>query len=655
MRKSLKAAMLLTLPAAIILASCGKGQTSDIKADPLTIKKVAEFSGDYSKFFASSGYGNGEPFNVEWNANDAQVKDDGLLHLSIHKNAEGREYPYLGGEFRSKEFYGYGDFATRMKPSKTTGTASTFFLYTGEWDSETLHPSTGEGDTKNPGNAEGVHDEIDIEFLGKDTTKVQFNYFTSGKGEHEYLYDLGFDASLEYHTYGFRWEKEAITWFVDDKPVYRVTDNIPSHPGRIITNYWAGTEKAKNWMGEFKYENVGEATYQWHSATGEAKETHKVPVIPSSESSQEGEWDGKEPVDITVLNADAEYTTAVAEDKKSVEVTYDNVAPSSYKCVILDIPEDSRATSKVSLELENKGEAPVQIRVDVNAATTHGANNITAINTSASFNGAGVYTDVDWGGSKFDIAAGAKGTAIIDYEGSPVNLLFMIDSSIYQDGATKHEGDIVISNIKFGGEGVVPVESSESSQPVESSEGSEPVESSEGSEPVESSEGSEPVEPSEEQESFEFDLAAADEAYTVNVSEDKKSASVSYTAVQGQTYKNVTFNLPAKNEESGKVTLDLKNPGTDPVAVRIDVNAATTHGDNNITAINTKATFNDAEVYTDLSWGGSNTSIAGGVSGTFVIEYTGDAVTLQFMIDSFVYGDTAIHAGALELSNLFLE
>lgn len=38
-------------------------------------------------------------------------------------------------------------------------------------------------------------DEIDVEVLGKDTTKVQFNYYTNGTGNHEYLYDLGFDAS----------------------------------------------------------------------------------------------------------------------------------------------------------------------------------------------------------------------------------------------------------------------------------------------------------------------------------------------------------------------------------------------------------------------------------------------------------------------------
>jgi UDP-galactopyranose mutase len=61
--------------------------------------------------------------------------------------------------------------------------------------------------------------EIDIEFLGYDTTKVQFNYYTSGVGCHEYLYDLGFDASKAFHTYAFKWAKDSIKWYVDGKLV----------------------------------------------------------------------------------------------------------------------------------------------------------------------------------------------------------------------------------------------------------------------------------------------------------------------------------------------------------------------------------------------------------------------------------------------------
>ena len=102
-----------------------------------------------------------------------------------------------------------------MQAIKNDGVVSSFFIYTGPSDN-------------NP------WDEIDIEVLGKDTTKVQFNYFTNGVGNHEYMYDLGFDASKGYHTYGFDWQPDKITWYVDGKEVYSATTNIPSTPGKIV-------------------------------------------------------------------------------------------------------------------------------------------------------------------------------------------------------------------------------------------------------------------------------------------------------------------------------------------------------------------------------------------------------------------------------------
>lgn len=88
------------------------------------------------------------------------------------------------------------------------------------------------------------------EFLGKDTTKVQFNYFTDGKGNHEFLYDLGFDASEEFHTYGFDWQADSITWYVDGEAVYTATENIPSTPGKIMMNVWPGTG-VDGWLNAF--------------------------------------------------------------------------------------------------------------------------------------------------------------------------------------------------------------------------------------------------------------------------------------------------------------------------------------------------------------------------------------------------------------------
>lgn len=81
-------------------------------------------------------------------------------------------------------------------------------------------------------------DEIDIEFLGKDTTKVRLNWLKNRKGNHEHLCSLGFDASEASHTYGFEWRKGGIKFFVDGEQVYQAMSEVPENPGRIMVNLW---------------------------------------------------------------------------------------------------------------------------------------------------------------------------------------------------------------------------------------------------------------------------------------------------------------------------------------------------------------------------------------------------------------------------------
>ncbi len=195
-------------------------------------------------FECSDGWTNGSMFNCTWRKANVDFSDGSMkLKIDLDGNGEGA-IPYSGAEFRSKDFYGYGMYEVVMKPIKNDGVVSSFFTYTGPTD-------------QNP------WDEIDIEFLGKDTTKVQFNYYTDGKGNHEYLYDLGYDASEEFHTYGFDWQADKITWYVDGKAVYSAEKNIPSTPGKIMMNVWPG-KGVDGWLKA--YDGTTPLTAEYKSA-----------------------------------------------------------------------------------------------------------------------------------------------------------------------------------------------------------------------------------------------------------------------------------------------------------------------------------------------------------------------------------------------------
>ena len=177
---------------------------------------------------------------------------DGDMELWLKRNVDGS---VSGSEMKMWDFYGYGRYSVVMKPASVDGVNSSFFTYTGPKD-------------KNP------WDEIDIEFPGKDTTTVQFNYYHDGIGDHVYLYDLGFDASEEFHEYGYEWAPDSITWFVDGRAVYSVTDEsgdgLPAVPGHIYMNLWAGDVSVpgmKEWLGEYSGSDSATAYYKEFSYT----------------------------------------------------------------------------------------------------------------------------------------------------------------------------------------------------------------------------------------------------------------------------------------------------------------------------------------------------------------------------------------------------
>lgn len=210
----------------------------------MKINEQAHFKTSFESYDASymelrTG-ANGDMFDCIWQPDNVNFDGEGLS-LKIDRDADG----YTGGEWRTREYFHYGLYQVRMKAIKNTGVVTSFFIYTG--------PTDG---TK--------WDEIDIEFLGKDTTKVQFNYFTDGVGNHEFLYDLGFDASEEWHTYGFEWREDYITWYVDGKVVHTVTENLPSTPGKIMMNVWPGIG-VDDWLDPYDGQTPLYGYYDWIS------------------------------------------------------------------------------------------------------------------------------------------------------------------------------------------------------------------------------------------------------------------------------------------------------------------------------------------------------------------------------------------------------
>ena len=234
--------ILLVLPL-LLLTACAADNTPEN-----TVPEGGLYA-DLSKgmpegFEVSNGWSNGSMFNVTWRADNVTFENGNMqLIIDNDKTPEGG-IPYSGGEFRTTGFYGYGRYEVSMKAITNDGVVSSFFTYTGPSDN-------------NP------WDEIDVEILGKDTTKVQFNYFTNGMGNHEYMYDLGFDASEDFHTYAFEWHEDKIVWLVDGVEVRGVLDDIPVTEGKIMMNAWCGTG-VDGWLNAFDEVNMPlTAEYQW--------------------------------------------------------------------------------------------------------------------------------------------------------------------------------------------------------------------------------------------------------------------------------------------------------------------------------------------------------------------------------------------------------
>lgn len=602
----------------LMLAGCGPdGQTENLTDEPLkATTTIADWSeGEAPAVFESDGWTNGNPFNVQWTANNVAY-EKGVAKLTISDNPDGSEETfteYYGGEMRTYQYFGYGDYEVRMKPAKKAGTASTFFTCTGDYDT---NPNTGK---PNP------WDEIDIEFLGQDTTKVQFNYYVNGKGGHEYMYDLGFDASEDFHTYGFRWAEDYITWFVDGKPVYRVdateSNPMPSTAGRMLMNYWCGASAAENWMG--KYSDPGEEgpEYQWIKTSAKV-DWGEIPE-PVETEEYEGDWSKIAAEAVEFDKSDngvgTDYTITPSADNKSAKITYTKAG--NYDNVNFVVTEAAVEKNWLHLTLKNNSStATNNIRVSVIDARE---NNTYAVLNAFGFGNDNLLVTNAGEGTVLSLSPNMTMEVEIKFNGEADRIEMMFDSM--QANALDKSGDVTISDIKFDVQGELEIPET-------------PVENNNGV----TINGTKVV----------FGGNVGGQPYVINTDEKTNSMNVTYTNATNN-YNNVSADIKAIASDKNTFTATVKNNGTELVNLRVDI-VASNKVNENTSVCNLSATMDGEAVNTDLSWGGSFFAIPAGK--TVEIEVIYDTSygpsSLQFLIDTAINGDTATHAGDVTFSEM---
>lgn len=136
---------------------------------------------------------------------------------------------FSAGAIATTQRFRYGRFSAQVRPARVPGLITGIFLH-----------------------RDLPRQEIDIEFLGRDTTRMLVNvYYNPGTAgarmQFGYrgapsLIDLGFDAADDFHLYEIEWCPSVIRWLVDgrvvqERGVWNPTP-IPNRPLEFNINLW---------------------------------------------------------------------------------------------------------------------------------------------------------------------------------------------------------------------------------------------------------------------------------------------------------------------------------------------------------------------------------------------------------------------------------
>jgi beta-glucanase (GH16 family) len=143
-------------------------------------------------------------------------------------------FSYDTGEFESTQAFHWGYYEIKCKLPKGKEAWPAFWLY---------------------GEADGTNNEIDVfEFWNESNAFGKLNEKKLSRVQHATVhyhgamdgegYDLKFDGSLDFHTYGVLWMPTYIVWYTDGEPI------------RVLYRYTKRRDRKKGDVAEGRNENV---------------------------------------------------------------------------------------------------------------------------------------------------------------------------------------------------------------------------------------------------------------------------------------------------------------------------------------------------------------------------------------------------------------
>lgn len=199
-----------------------------------------------------AGKGTSHP-ELQYYDSDAVTVSRGVLHLSALQlqqldPADGTDYPYVSGRIESASPYLYGRFEVRLKVPIGDGLWPAVWLRTpedvgkvrGQIDIYDGFGSHTDGFTASSAKW------VDGKLVAASCVIVE--NFTSGSRCRR----IGnpqrrrINYSRDYHTFGIDWQPDHLTWYVDRKPYWTITKDVPNVPMVLVMDLAVGGEQDSN-------------------------------------------------------------------------------------------------------------------------------------------------------------------------------------------------------------------------------------------------------------------------------------------------------------------------------------------------------------------------------------------------------------------------